>query len=283
MYAGAKKNADGTLTSWMQFSHEELGRESILAIRQDVKLLNANAVGYCLEKPLARIAARRRLRPEEIDWFLPHMSSEYFRQPIASGLAKIGLPIPPERWFTNLTARGNTGSASPVRHARRTGAQRPLAPGGKDVVLRAGIGPVHQRLPSSHRRLMHANEVPERSAPLFEGRHKAVYVVDEHGRYLIAKSGGTEAEVSVTEEAVSWFARLAAEARERARRGETSPLEVHMYRQRMDLPTLAQATGFCAGRCAAICDRPGLPGERARPRRYAEALGLSLAQLQSLD
>jgi 3-oxoacyl-[acyl-carrier-protein] synthase-3 len=40
------------------------------------------------------------------------MSSEYFRQPIASGLAKIGLPIPPERWFTNLTARGNTGSAS---------------------------------------------------------------------------------------------------------------------------------------------------------------------------
>jgi 3-oxoacyl-[acyl-carrier-protein] synthase-3 len=112
MYAGAKKNADGTLTSWMQFSHEELGRESILAIRQDVKLLNANAVGYCLERPLARIAARRHLRPEEIDWFLPHMSSEYFRQPIANGLEKIGLPIPPERWFTNLTTRGNTGSAS---------------------------------------------------------------------------------------------------------------------------------------------------------------------------
>jgi 3-oxoacyl-[acyl-carrier-protein] synthase-3 len=96
----------------MQFSHEELGRESILAIRQDVKLLNANAVGYCLERPLARIAARRHLRPEEIDWFLPHMSSEYFRQPIANGLEKIGLPIPPERWFTNLTTRGNTGSAS---------------------------------------------------------------------------------------------------------------------------------------------------------------------------
>ena len=112
MYAGARKNADGTLTSWMQFTHEDLGRESILAVRQDVKLLNANAVAYCLEKPLARIAARRRLRPEEIDWFLPHMSSEYFREPIRAGLEKIGLPVPPERWFTNLTTRGNTGSAS---------------------------------------------------------------------------------------------------------------------------------------------------------------------------
>jgi 3-oxoacyl-[acyl-carrier-protein] synthase III len=25
---------------------------------------------------------------------------------------RIGLPIPPERWFTNLATRGNTGSAS---------------------------------------------------------------------------------------------------------------------------------------------------------------------------
>lgn len=112
MYAGAKKNADGTLTSWMQFSHENLGRESILAVRQDVKLLNAKIAEYCLEKPLARIASRRHLRPAEIDWFLPHMSSEYFRQPIARGLEKIGLAIPPERWFTNLETRGNTGSAS---------------------------------------------------------------------------------------------------------------------------------------------------------------------------
>src|SRR5664280_2008459 len=112
MYAGAKKHADGTLTSWMQFSHENLGRESILAVRHDVKLLNAKIAEYCLEKPLARIASRRHLRPAEIDWFLPHMSSEYFRQPIARGLEKIGLAIPPERWFTNLETRGNTGSAS---------------------------------------------------------------------------------------------------------------------------------------------------------------------------
>ncbi len=112
MYAGAEKNPDGSLTGWARFSHEEIGRQSILAIKQDVKLLNAKIIEYCLDKPLGAIKARRGLKAEEIDWFLPHMSSEYFRQPIAAGLARIGLPIPAERWFTNLATRGNTGSAS---------------------------------------------------------------------------------------------------------------------------------------------------------------------------
>lgn len=112
MYAGAEKNDDGSLTGWARFPHEELGRRSVLAIKQDVKLLNAKIIEYCLDRPLGAIKARRGLTAEAIDWFLPHMSSEYFRQPIADGLARIGLPIPSERWFTNLATRGNTGSAS---------------------------------------------------------------------------------------------------------------------------------------------------------------------------
>ncbi len=112
MYAGAEKNADGTLTGWARFTHDEIGRHSILAVKQDVKLLNANVVEYCLIKPLTKIAAKRNLRSDDIDWFLPHMSSEYFRQPLAEALGKIGLGIPQDRWFTNLSTRGNTGSAS---------------------------------------------------------------------------------------------------------------------------------------------------------------------------
>jgi len=131
---------------------------------------------------------------------------------------------------------------------------------------------------------MRPDEVPSSSAPLFEGRHKAVYVVDERGRYFIARSGGTEAEVSVTEEAVSWFARLATEAAARARRGEASPLEVHMYRQRMDLPTLAQATGFWRWQVRRHLRPAGFARLSARSLdRYAGALGISVAQLQSLE
>jgi len=112
MYAGAEKNERGELIGWARFSHEELGQQSILTVKQDVKMLNANIAEYCLEKPLSAIKARRGLTTDQVDWFLPHMSSEYFRQPIVEGLARIGLPIPAERWFTNLSTRGNTGSAS---------------------------------------------------------------------------------------------------------------------------------------------------------------------------
>ena len=112
MYSGADKKPDGSLTSWTSFSHEEIGRQSILAIKQDVRLLNTEVVLQCLEKPLARIIGRRGLKAGQIDWFLPHMSSEYFRAPIIAGLGRLGFSIPEDRWFTNLSRYGNTGSAS---------------------------------------------------------------------------------------------------------------------------------------------------------------------------
>ena len=39
-------------------------------------------------------------------------SSLYFRQPLFDHLREIDFVIPEERWFTNLAAKGNTGSAS---------------------------------------------------------------------------------------------------------------------------------------------------------------------------
>jgi 3-oxoacyl-[acyl-carrier-protein] synthase-3 len=56
---------------------------------------------------------KRGLSLDDIDWFLPHMSSNYFAEPIAEGLRAIGLDIPREKWFTNLSEKGNMGSASP--------------------------------------------------------------------------------------------------------------------------------------------------------------------------
>jgi len=52
------------------------------------------------------------LKPEQIDWFLPHYSSAYFRERAAQSLKDAGFDIPFEKWFTNLPDKGNTGSAS---------------------------------------------------------------------------------------------------------------------------------------------------------------------------
>jgi 3-oxoacyl-[acyl-carrier-protein] synthase-3 len=112
MYLGAKREADGSLTGWAQLPPHQREAQELFAIMQDVRLLNEAVADYTLVKPLARLKARRSLSADEVSWFLPHMSSEYFRPQLAEGLARAGLPIPPERWFTNLATVGNTGSAA---------------------------------------------------------------------------------------------------------------------------------------------------------------------------
>jgi len=112
MYVGAEKQADGALRGWMLYSARERETNSVFALKQDVRLLNDEVVEHTLVKPLARVIARRALSPEDVDWFLPHYSSEYFRAPVSGGLIRAGLPIPQERWFTNLEWVGNVGSAS---------------------------------------------------------------------------------------------------------------------------------------------------------------------------
>ena len=130
---------------------------------------------------------------------------------------------------------------------------------------------------------MRPDDVPRESAPILGGVTKAAYVLEQKNRYIIVPNGGTEAEVAVTEEAVAWFERLAAEALARAQRGQTSPLEVHMYRQRLDVPTLAQATGLWRWRVR----RHLRPARFARLspallQRYAEAMGLTVETLRRL-
>lgn len=113
MYAGAEKNEDGSLRGWLQFPTEEWAQRSVFAVKQDVRLLNDNVVRVTVAESLRPLIAKHELKAENIDWFLPHMSSKYFADAIAASLDSIGLPIPRERWFTNLSTRGNVGAASP--------------------------------------------------------------------------------------------------------------------------------------------------------------------------
>jgi len=112
MYGGAEKQADGALRGWMRYSAHEREAKLVFALKQDVRLLNDSVVEYTAVKPLQRIIEQRGLAPGDVDWLVPHISSEYFRAPFADGFARAGLPIPQERWFTNLARVGNIGSAA---------------------------------------------------------------------------------------------------------------------------------------------------------------------------
>jgi 3-oxoacyl-[acyl-carrier-protein] synthase III len=112
MYAGAEKMADGTLKGWHQYTAEERNSRSVFAIKQDVRLLNEAVAYQTIGKSLEKAMLTRNLKADDVDWFLPHMSSEYFRQPMADCMAAVGFPLAQEKWFTNLASKGNTGAAS---------------------------------------------------------------------------------------------------------------------------------------------------------------------------
>jgi len=110
MYSGAVKNGDGSVTGWRSLDGAA-GAESFL-VKQDVKLLNREIISTIVDRTLTRVVAKHALSPERIDWFLPHYSSDYFRQSLHDRMGEIGFSIPQQRWFTNLATKGNTGSAS---------------------------------------------------------------------------------------------------------------------------------------------------------------------------
>lgn len=111
MYAGALKQEDGSLVGWREYLRA--GRQDgIFTVKQDARLLNREIIRVIVEESLSLVISRHGLKPESIDWYLPHYSSEFFREPLKEGLRDIGFPLPEEKWFTNLHTKGNTGSAS---------------------------------------------------------------------------------------------------------------------------------------------------------------------------
>ena len=111
MYAGAEIR-DEQFVSWKNVTKEEREARSLMAVKQDVKLLNENIVRCTVENALLRLIDKYDLKADEIDYFLPHYSSGFFRDKLLDGLKNINFEIPQEKWFTNLESKGNTGSAS---------------------------------------------------------------------------------------------------------------------------------------------------------------------------
>ena len=131
---------------------------------------------------------------------------------------------------------------------------------------------------------MRDRDVPQEGNATLGGQRKAVYALAEDGKLRIVPSRGWEAEEIVTRQAVEDLERRAQAARARVLAGETSPLEYHMYRARMDVALLSHSTGLWGWRVRRhfrprVFERLPL---RLR-QRYAEALGVSLEALGKIE
>lgn len=111
MYMGGEKQEDGTLKGFMDYTPEEIMQKSIFSVKQDITLLSDNIV-HLGGKKIKEIMDRRGLTSDDVDYFLPHISSDFFKTKIYDLVEYYGGGIPYEKWFINLYTVGNVGAAS---------------------------------------------------------------------------------------------------------------------------------------------------------------------------
>lgn len=134
MYAGAVKNEDGSLTGWSDLSDGDGAAQSVFSLKQDTRLLGDNIVELG-GRYLKQLMEKHGFSGGQIDYFLPHMSSEFFKKKTHEVQQAIGLNIPLERWFYNLAEVGNVGSASAFLMLEELMRSRPLEKGQRILMM----------------------------------------------------------------------------------------------------------------------------------------------------
>lgn len=113
MYLGSTKTknlqAGDTYQSYKTISQAE--EAGLMLLRQDTDLLAKGLSGSVLVET-EKLMARGMIKPDEIDHFLPHISSYFFFEELVKAYLHIGFTVPTQKWFTNLASKGNVGSAS---------------------------------------------------------------------------------------------------------------------------------------------------------------------------
>lgn len=111
MYAGAEKLENGNLKPWSEYPSDQWSKKSIFAVKQDVKILEQHILKKGVDSMKISMN-KHNLNPCDIDYYLPHISSYYFRERLYEEMKKQGVEIPWENWFMNLEKVGNIGAAS---------------------------------------------------------------------------------------------------------------------------------------------------------------------------
>lgn len=111
MYAGGEKQQDGSVKAWSEYSVDEWRNESVFSLKQDVKILDEFILKKGVES-MRDAMEKHAITPDSITYFLPHISSVYFKDKLYAEFKEAGLEIEGTKWFLNLPEVGNVGAAS---------------------------------------------------------------------------------------------------------------------------------------------------------------------------
>ncbi len=111
MYTGKNDNKDDSEATWLDYpDYESASKVGAINLKQDIRLLDQvvkTGVAHYFE-----LIDKKKINVEKVDWLCCHYSSEYFKEPIKELMRKGGGEIANEKWFSNLSTKGNTGAAS---------------------------------------------------------------------------------------------------------------------------------------------------------------------------
>ncbi|MBC7488568.1 MAG: 3-oxoacyl-ACP synthase [Cytophagaceae bacterium] len=111
MYTGKNDNQNENEMTWLDYpDYESASKAGAINLKQDVRLLDQvvkTGVAHYFE-----LIDKGKIKVDQVNWLCCHYSSEYFKDPIKELMKKGGGEIVSEKWFSNLTSKGNTGSAS---------------------------------------------------------------------------------------------------------------------------------------------------------------------------
>ncbi|GAA3619373.1 beta-ketoacyl-ACP synthase III [Flavivirga jejuensis] len=111
MYTGKTDNKNENEKTWLDYpSYEEASKAGAINLKQDTRLLDKvikTGVAHYFD-----LIDQGKINKDSIDWLCCHYSSEVFKEPIKELMLKGGGEIADEKWFSNLTSKGNTGAAS---------------------------------------------------------------------------------------------------------------------------------------------------------------------------
>ena len=111
MYTGSVKGENGNLIPWRELEPKEWLKQSVFSLKQDSKLLEkhiTNLGGIFLKE----LIKKYEFDSSKVTYYLPHISSFYFKEKMKKSMEDHNIVIPESSWFINLDKVGNVGSAS---------------------------------------------------------------------------------------------------------------------------------------------------------------------------
>ncbi|MBU2020043.1 MAG: 3-oxoacyl-ACP synthase, partial [Bacteroidetes bacterium] len=111
MFTGKNDNKNEDEKTWLDYpSYEEASKSGAINLKQDTRLLD-----HVIKAGVAHyfdLIGQGKIVKDQVDWLCCHYSSEVFKEPIKELMHKGGGAISDEKWFSNLSTKGNTGAAS---------------------------------------------------------------------------------------------------------------------------------------------------------------------------